>query len=73
MKRAPSLEPLLPLDYRQPPRGRVSERIYEAVVTLRRGGHTVWSIGPDAHKVDGKVASTKQLLLMARLEAEVAS
>ena len=73
MKRAPSLEPLLPLDYRQPARSRVSERIYEAVVTLRRGGHTVWSIGPDAHKVDGKVASTKQLLLMARLEAEVAS
>ena len=73
MKRAPSIEPMLPLDYRQPARGRVSERIYEAVVTLRRGGHTVWSIGRDAHKVDGNVASTKQLLLMARLEAEVAS
>lgn len=72
MKRATNAEPMLPLDFRQPA-GVVSKRIYEAVVTLRRGGHIVWSIGPDAHKVDGKVASTKQLLLMARIEAEVAS
>ncbi len=73
MTRRSSVEPMLPLDYRQPARGKVSERVYEAVVTLRRRGHTVWSIGPDAHKVDGKVASTKQLLVMARIEAEVAS
>lgn len=73
MTRRPSAEPMLPLDFLQPARGRLSERVCEAAVALRRRGHVVWSIGRDAHKVDGKIASTKQLLLMARLEAEVAS
>ena len=66
MKRSPA-QPMLPFDCRQPARGRESDRVYAAVTTLRGRGHTVWSIGRDAHKIDGKVASTKQLFLMARL------
>lgn len=66
MKRHPSREPMLPLDFTQPIRGtQVAATVYAAILTLRRRGAAVYSIAERQHKVDGKIVSTSQLLAMA--------
>ena len=57
---------MLPLDMRQPRRSarREGNRLYGAIVYLRRTGRVVYRAGT-RHKVDGKIAERGQLLALA--------
>lgn len=41
------------------------ERLYDAVLYLRRGGHRVYRHGRDMHTLDGERVSTQSLLSLA--------
>lgn len=66
MTRRATAEPMLPLDMRQPRRTarREGDRLYGAVLYLRRAGRVVYRCG-GMHKVDGRIAERGQLLALA--------
>lgn len=57
--------PLVPGPARASRRPRISaERVYAAVVWLRAAGHRVNRVSADQHRVDGRLVSTRELVLL---------